>query len=99
MSQSIDIKQISHSTNGALRKISKFHYLILMGLCVAGMIFTIYYINNILSNPPSSARNVQQVGFSDTFDTETVKKINKFKYRTETTNPLPPRGRSNPFAE
>lgn len=99
MDQSLNIKNITRSFSGLVRAVGKFHYIILMCVIVGGVGFTIYYINNILNNPPVSPDNVAQVGFSDQFDEATIKKIDTFKYRDETTTPPTPAGRTNPFTE
>jgi hypothetical protein len=99
MEQSLNIKNLTRSVTGLAQTIGKFHYIILMCLIVAGMGFTIYYINSILNSPPAPSSTTAQVGFSNTFDAETIKKIDTFKYRDETTIPVAPSGRSNPFTE
>ncbi len=81
------------------KRIAKFHYIFSVSLLLIGVAFTTYYINDILSNTEASTDTPIQVGFSDKFDTETIKKVGNFKYRDETTPPQSPPGRTNPFTE
>ncbi len=99
MSQSISINSLSRSSSQSLKKIARFHYVISISLLVIGVAFTTYYINDILNNTSVSNDSAAEVGFSDKFDTETINKINKFKYSNETTTPSIPSGRTNPFTE
>lgn len=99
MSQSISINSLSRSTSASIKKVAKFHYIISISLLVIGVAFTTYYINDILNNTSSATDSAAQVGFSDKFDSDTINKINKFKYSTETTAPVNTSGRTNPFTE
>jgi hypothetical protein len=99
MKQNFDIKAMVRSTRIFLKKVMRFHYVFSLSLIVVGVAFTTYYINNILNNPPIPPGTAPQVGFSDKFDTDTIKKIDKFKYRDETTISPAPSGRTNPFTE
>lgn len=99
MAQSLNMGSIMRSSGSLFTQIAKYHYIISISLIVGGVAFTTYYINDILNNPPSSNDSMQEVGFSDTFDTETIKKINQFKYSDESSIKPLPGGRINPFGE
>ncbi len=99
MDQSLNVKNLTRSFSGLARAVGKFHYIMLICFIVGTVGFTMYYINSILNNPPTSADSASQIGFSATFDKETIKKIDTFKYRNETTVPETPGGRTNPFTE
>lgn len=99
MKQSLNLSGLTHSTRKFFQKLLKFHYVISITLLVAGVGFTTYYINNILSNPTVDPSVAQTPGFNDRFDTETIKKVNKLKYSNEPTSLDQPSGRTNPFTD
>lgn len=82
-----------------LKNIKKFHYYFSLSFVIIGAAFIMYNINDILNQEPDPNDGTQQIGFNDKFDTETIKRIEKFKYRNETTIPSAPTGRTNPFIE
>jgi len=99
MKQGLDLNSLTHSTGKFFQKLLKFHYVVSITLLVVGVAFTTYYINSILSNPATDASTSQSSTFSDKFDTVTIKKVDKFKYSTETTKLDQPSGRINPFKD
>ncbi len=99
MAKSLSISNPIRNISQTVKKVFKFHYIFSISLLLIGVAFTTYYINDILNNTQPSTEAALQVGFSDRFDTETIKKINEFKYRDENTISPPPSGRTNPFTE
>jgi hypothetical protein len=82
-----------------IKNIKKFHYFFSISLVIIGAAFIVYNINDILNQVPDPNATSKEVGFNDKFDSETIKRIEKFKYRDETTIPINPTGRTNPFIE
>lgn len=90
---------IKQSTQDLFKKIVRYHYVFSICLGILGIGLIAYNINEILNHPQGSVEGSQQIGFSDKFDTQTIERIDKFKYRDETTLPPTPSGRVNPFIE
>ena len=90
---------IKQSTKASFKKIVKYHYVFSTCLGIIGIGLIGYNINEILNHPQGSIDSAQKIGFSDKFDEQTIERIDKFKYRDETTLPPTPSGRINPFTE
>ena len=99
MQQSLNLTSLIHSTQNFFKKLLKFHYIISIILIMAGVAFTSYYINDILSNSAATETDLRKSTFTKEFDTATIEKVNKFKYSNEATRTNPPAGRINPFNE
>ncbi len=99
MQSSVSVSNITRSARGISKKVLKFHYIFSISLLVIGVSFTTYYINDILNNTTVSNSAASATGFSDKFDTETIKKINELKFSDEAAVLDNPGGRTNPFVE
>ncbi len=94
-----------NSTKKQLAKLTKpirTHHVLIAFIIITGIIaYTLYTVNNVLSQPSDEQYTAEQQknAISTKFDEDTIDKVNKLKNRQEnSSNELPP-GRINPFTE
>lgn len=101
MKQNINLSVMLQSIGNVTKSILRFHYLIFIVFIVVGMFFAVYNITNILSLPEDAAYKEQQQknNINDNFDEETIDKINKLRFSSDSTSLPLPEGRISPFTE
>lgn len=89
------------SLRSSFEPVVKRHVMISLLLIVGFLIFTIYSINQILSDTtdPEYENSKQAEAINTRFDDSTIDKINQLKSRQEAGSLELPDGRRNPFIE
>lgn len=79
----------------------KHHTIIMLLSVLATLIFTVYYVNQIITTSSDDAYRTekQSTSIKTSFDTATIEKINRLRSQQQTDPLMLPSGRINPFVE
>lgn len=98
---SLSLMSVKRILEGFLRPIRKYHITIVVVTALGVMIWVVFTVNSILSQPSDETyqQEAQQKAVKANFDQSTIDTINKLRERQENDPATLPGGRINPFSE